>query len=84
MATEKKTTRKPPEVSPYLFPLLLVLFGSWCFYDGWLTTDPEMMEHALFNRVASGIMLPWGVYDYFKTRKYDRKAKEKKDQGALE
>ena len=77
MSTEKKPSRKPPEISPYLFPFLLVLFGCWCFYDGWLTKDPEMLEHALFNRVASGIMLPWGIYDYYKLRKYEREARKK-------
>ena len=68
--------KKPPEISPYLFPILLAAFGLWCFYDGWLTTDPEMQKHALFNRVASGIMLPWSVYDFIKVRRYARKKRE--------
>ncbi len=80
---EKK--KKPPELNPYIFPLLLAAFGLWCFYDGWLTTDIEMQEHALFNRVASGIMLPWAVYDFFKVRRFTRKDKpddaDKKEPG---
>ena len=68
-----KKKKKPPEVSPYLFPFLLAAFGLWCFYDGWLTTNPEMQEHALFNRVVSFILLPWAVYDFIKQKRYERK-----------
>ena len=64
--------KKPPEISPYLFPFLLAVFGLWCFYDGWLTTNPEMQEHALFNRVVSIVLLPWSVYDYLKVRRFER------------
>ena len=71
--TEKK--KKPPELNPYIFPILLAAFGLWCFYDGWLTSDPEMLEHAMFNKVASGIMLPWAIYDFFKVRRFTRKNK---------
>jgi succinate-acetate transporter protein len=56
-------------MNPYIFTALLLFFGLWCFYDGWLTSDPEMQEHALFNRVLSIVLLPWGVYDFFKIRK---------------
>jgi len=65
-----------PQMSPYVFTILLIGFGSWCFYDGWLTTDPEMLEHATFNRVLSLILLPWGVYDFFKIRKRQKIDKE--------
>lgn len=66
--------RKPPEMSPYVFPALLVAFGLWCFYDGWLTNDPEMLEHALFNKVVSGILIPWGIIDFLNIRrKYNKK-----------
>jgi hypothetical protein len=76
--TERKMP-KPPEISPYIFPFLLAAFGLWCFYDGWLTSNVEMLEHRLFNRVASGILLPWAVYDFLKVRKYDRRQKKKED-----
>jgi len=59
----------PPRMNPYIFTILLFGFGGWCFYDGFLTTDPEMLEHATFNKVLSVILLPWGVYDFFKLRK---------------
>ena len=73
---EEKTTPAPPQMSPYVFTVLLFGFGLWCFYDGWLTSDPEMLEHATFNRVLSGILLPWAVWDFFKVRKRRRNDKE--------
>jgi len=79
--TDKKPP-KPPEISPYVFPFLLAAFGLWCFYDGWLTTNVEMLEHQLFNRIVSGILLPWAVYDFLKVRKYERK--HKKDEATAE
>ncbi|MCM2283258.1 MAG: hypothetical protein NDI81_00650 [Desulfobacula sp.] len=41
-----------------------------------MTKDPEMLKHANFNRVLSAILLPWGIYDFFKLRK---KQKDRKD-----
>ncbi|MFH2059891.1 MAG: hypothetical protein ABIJ59_13435 [Pseudomonadota bacterium] len=73
-----KETKKtaPPQMNPYVFTILLFGFGLWCFYDGWLTTDPEMLEHATFNRVLSALLLPWAVFDFFKIRKRKKKDKE--------
>ncbi len=77
---EKKETKPaPPQMSPYVFTVLLFGFGLWCLWDGWLTSDPEMMEHATFNRVLSGILLPWGIYDFFKQKKLQRARKESND-----
>ncbi|MFH0726996.1 MAG: hypothetical protein V2B19_11730 [Pseudomonadota bacterium] len=73
MVNEKEVKKAPPELNPYVFTVLLFLFGSWCFYDGWLTTDPEMVKHQLFNRVISGILLPWSAYDFFKVKKAYKK-----------
>lgn len=69
MSSQKKDIPAPPAMSPYIFTALLAFFGLWCFYDGWLTSDPEMQKHALFNQVLSIILLPWSVYDFFKIRK---------------
>ena len=67
---EKSNNRPaPPAMSPYIFTILLIGFGLWCFWDGWLTKDPEMLEHATFNRVLSVILLPWGIWDFYKLRK---------------
>lgn len=63
-------------MNPYIFTILLLGFGLWCFWDGWLTTDPEMLKHAIFNRVLSAILLPWGIYDFYKLRKKQKKEKE--------
>ena len=65
----KNSLPQPPRMSPYVFTLLLLGFGLWCFWDGWLTTDPDMAEHALFNRVLSLILIPWAIWDFFKIRK---------------
>lgn len=75
MSENKKEQASPPEISPYLFPLILAVMGAWCFYDGWLTSDVEMLEHATFNRVTSGLLLPWAVIDFIRTRKADLREK---------
>jgi len=75
MSEDQKKQAAPPEISPYLFPLILAIMGAWCFYDGWLTTDPEMLEHATFNRVTSGVLLPWSIIDFIRTRKADLREK---------
>lgn len=67
----------PPQISPYVFPVLLLAFGLWCGYDGWLTTDPEMREYQLFNRIAAGVLLLWGGLDLFRTHKREKAFKEK-------
>ena len=64
--------KQPPEIHPYVFTVLLLLLGLWCFYDGWLTTNPEMMKHATFNRVASGVLIPWALIDYYRQRRRAR------------
>ncbi len=62
----------PPQISPYVFPVLLAGFGLWCLYDGWISADPEMMKHQLFNRIASGVLLVWAVVDFIRTRKREK------------
>lgn len=64
--------RKPPQISPFLFPFGLFCFGLWFFYDGWISTDPEMQEHLLFNRLGSVVLLGWAVYDFIRTRQRER------------
>lgn len=76
MGNETEGKKARPELNPYVFTALLFLFGSWCFYDGWLTTDPEMQKHQLFNRVISGILLPWSAYDFFKVKKAYKKERQ--------
>lgn len=67
----------PPQISPYVFPILLIGFGLWCGYDGWLTTDAKMAEHQTFNRVAFGVLLLWGAIDLFRTHKREQAYKQR-------
>jgi hypothetical protein len=77
---EKKDKKSaPPQMSPYIFTILLIGFGLWCFWDGWLTNNPEMVEHATFNKVLSVVLLPWGVYDFFKIKKRQKIKKQSED-----
>jgi hypothetical protein len=75
MSEKPQEQAAPPEISPYLFPLILAVLGAWCFYDGWLTSNPEMQEHMLFNRVVSGVLLPWALLDFLRTRRADKAEK---------
>ena len=71
--------KKSSEISPWIFPVLLTAFGLWCLYDGWLTSNPKMQDYQLFNRIASGVLLPWAAYDFLKVRKHERKNKKEQD-----
>jgi len=73
--SEDKSKSGPPEISPYIFPVLLAIIGIWFFYDGWLSTEPDMQEHLMFNRVGSVILLPWAVVDFFRTRRSENEYK---------
>jgi len=70
--TDQKKPPALPQINPYVFPVLLAGFGLWCLYDGWFTTNPKMLEHQLFNRIASGVLLTWSVFDFIRTRKRDK------------
>ncbi|SDU16917.1 hypothetical protein [Desulfobacula phenolica] len=77
---EKKDKKSdPPQMSPYIFTILLIGFGLWCFWDGWLTNNPDMVEHATFNKVLSVVLLPWGAYDFFKIKKRQKIKKQSED-----
>jgi hypothetical protein len=72
----KDNASSPPQISPYVFPFLLAGMGLWCFYDGWISSDPEMQEYILFNRVGSVVLLLWAVADFFRTRKLEKQEQE--------
>ena len=74
----------PPQVSPYLFPIGLFCFGLWFFYDGWISTDPGMLEHLMFNRIGSAILLPWAVIDFFRTHKSEKQYKAREQAAKTE
>lgn len=75
MSDHDKEKIPAPEIGPYVFPALLAIFGLWCFYDGWLTSDPEMQKHVLLNRIGSVILLPWALIDFLRTRKIKKAEK---------
>ena len=73
MPDNDKEKIQPPEIGPFVFPTLLAIFGLWCFYDGWLTSNPEMEEHLLLNRIGSIVLLPWATIDFIRTWKINKK-----------
>lgn len=64
--------RKRPEISPYVFPVLLAGFGLWCVYDGWLSASPEIQKHLLFNRVTGAVLSVWALVDFRRLRRRER------------
>ena len=54
MSDNNKEQKSPPEIGPYVFPTLLAIFGLWCFYDGWFTSNPEMRLFSL-SRINTGL-----------------------------
>lgn len=64
--TAKRPERRGPPPNPLYHPLflpvLLIAFSLWFGYDGFITSDPDMLKHQMFNRVMFGIMLPICVW----------------------
>ena len=46
-----------PTVRVGIFGALCALLMLWFGYDGWLNSDPEMVEHKTFNQVGFGLFL---------------------------
>lgn len=42
---------------PLFLPALLSAGVVWFGYDGWINTDPDMLEHQTFNRYGFGVLL---------------------------
>ena len=55
---ERRGPPPNPIHHPLFLPVLLVAFTLWFGYDGFLTTDPEMLEHRTFNRIMYLVMQP--------------------------
>ena len=72
MADNDKEKIPPPEIGPFVFPTLLAIFGLWCFYDGWLTSNSDMQNHLLLNRAGSLILLPWAIFDFIRTWRIEK------------
>jgi hypothetical protein len=65
-----------PLYHPLFLPVLLVGFMLWFFWDGFMTSDPDMLKHQLFNRVSFGITLlfclrvvPRGIREFLEERR---------------
>lgn len=59
---------------------MLALMGAWCFYDGWLSSDPEMLEYATFNRIGSVALLTLAIVDVIRTRASEKNEKLKEEE----
>ena len=46
----------PPHVRVLFLVFVWGLFTIWFIYDGWFTTNPEMIQYRTFNRVGSAIV----------------------------
>jgi len=55
---ERRGPPPNPLYHPLFLPVLLIAFSLWFGYDGFLTSDPDMLKHQTFNRIMFGIMLP--------------------------
>ena len=79
MADEERETSGSPEEddapastpfdSPWFLPVLLWPLSAWFGYDGWLTSDPEMLEHSTFNRVGFVVLILaalWTTYQAYR------------------
>lgn len=72
----ENTPPEPPQINPYIFPVLLAGFGLWCLYDGFLSPNPDMQKHLTFNRIASVVLLLWAAIDFVRTRKREKAGQE--------
>ncbi len=70
MDDNKEKSGAKPMMNPYIFTFLLMAFGLWCFWDGWVVANPDMKDYAVtMNKIASCILIPWAIWDFFKVRK---------------
>ena len=78
MSSNKNNSKnKPPEFHPYIVPALLLGFGLWCFWDGWISADAG---YKLFNRIASVLLIGWAIVDFYIWRKRLKKSESKKSE----
>lgn len=83
----KDTKKSPPAIppmNPYVFTVLILAFGLYCIYDGFIyqfiSDEPKMKDwEVLMNQIAGVLLVIWGVYDFIKVRKRQKKAKESEE-----
>ena len=68
---ERRGPPPNPLYHPLFLPVLLVAFCLWFGWDGFITANPEMLEHQSFNRwmfgLTAGLCLwtvPRGIKEY--------------------
>ena len=54
---ERRGPPPNPLYHPLFLPVLLVAFMLWFFWDGFITSDPDMLKHQTFNRVFFALTL---------------------------
>ncbi len=84
MSDQAKEKPAPPEIGPYVLPVVLAFMGFWCLKDGWFTSNTEMLEHQTFNRVASIVLLVWAGIDWFRTWRAEKKYKIESERGTAD
>jgi len=67
---------------PWFLPGLLYVFTLWFAYDGWINSDPDMMEHQTFNRVGAVIWFVGAVYYTLQNLRDQRRARERAASGS--
>ena len=72
MSHVNKERPTPPEISPYVLPLVLAVMGVWCLYDGGFSSNPDMQEHIVFNRLASVALLIGAIASFFRIRHVEK------------
>ncbi len=82
-APERRGPPPNPLYHPLFLPVLLVAFTLWFGWDGWLTSDPEMLEHQRFNQICFVITLiaclrvvPRGIREFLEEREAAAKAQD--------
>ena len=75
MSSKNNNIKNPREIHPYTVSILLLGFGLWCFWDGWVASDTEYL---LFNRIASVVLIISAFTDFLIWRKRLRKDPNKK------
>ncbi|MEM9177957.1 MAG: hypothetical protein AAGC67_22375 [Myxococcota bacterium] len=78
---ERRGPPPNPIHHPLFLPVLLVAFTLWFGYDGFLTTDPEMLEHRTFNQIMYLVMqpiclraVPRGIAEFLEDQEAERAA----------
>ena len=61
-AQQDSAYQPTPFDHPLFLPVLFLAFCLWFGYDGWLNSDPDMLEHLSFNRYGFGVLLALTVW----------------------